>query len=430
MTSPRRFEQDLPALLADLYVIGTPDYRDDLVRQTARIRQRPAWRFPERWLPLDLVTRRVPLTRVPWHAVGILALIALLIAAIVVVTVGSRRRVPAPFGLARNGPMAYTIGGDIFIRDTVSSPERILMGANGKVNFFWGFSPDGTRFLVAHPYGGLDYLFVADADGSNERPIFDLALVHTESVWSPDGRTVAVTVEVDHDRRLYLVHVDGSPATLIDLGDVQPTSLAWRPPNGAELLVRGRALDDRQDLYLMNADGTNVRPLRLPSPRIFGPDWDVSGPQWSPGGDRIAYNVVEPTTGDPAGHFRVHFIQPDGTGDLTPPGPADAVQEAWPVWSPDGQWIVVHRWTWGVRAGEGWLAVMPADGSAGARDIGPRLRGGETTGIIKTWSPDGTRILAHSDGTGETFSIDPQTGSFEKTPWTAADLPDYRRLGP
>ena len=32
MTSPRRFEQDLPALLADLYLAATPDYRDDLVR--------------------------------------------------------------------------------------------------------------------------------------------------------------------------------------------------------------------------------------------------------------------------------------------------------------------------------------------------------------------------------------------------------------
>lgn len=38
MTTPRRFEQDLPALLADLYLAGTPDYRDDIVRQTARVR--------------------------------------------------------------------------------------------------------------------------------------------------------------------------------------------------------------------------------------------------------------------------------------------------------------------------------------------------------------------------------------------------------
>jgi hypothetical protein len=51
MNSPQRIEQDLPALLADLYLAGTPDYRDDIVRETARVRQRPPWTFPERWLP-------------------------------------------------------------------------------------------------------------------------------------------------------------------------------------------------------------------------------------------------------------------------------------------------------------------------------------------------------------------------------------------
>ena len=79
MTSPRRFEQDLPALLADMYVAGTPDYRDDLVQQIARVRQRPAWTFPERWLPMDFATKAMPgAPRIPWRIVGVLALLAVL----------------------------------------------------------------------------------------------------------------------------------------------------------------------------------------------------------------------------------------------------------------------------------------------------------------------------------------------------------------
>ena len=54
MTSDRRFEQDLPDLMAQLAPRRVPDYRDDIVRQTARTRQRPAWTFPERWLPMDI----------------------------------------------------------------------------------------------------------------------------------------------------------------------------------------------------------------------------------------------------------------------------------------------------------------------------------------------------------------------------------------
>ena len=96
MTSPRRFERDLPALLDDLYVAGTPDYRNELVATTARTSQRPAWTFPERWLPLDLATRRLPFASVPFRALIALTLIVILAAAAVLLTVGSRHPLPPP----------------------------------------------------------------------------------------------------------------------------------------------------------------------------------------------------------------------------------------------------------------------------------------------------------------------------------------------
>ena len=127
MTSPRRFEQDLPALLADLYLAGTPDYRDDLVQQVARVRQRPAWTFPERWLPMDLVDQGECLAHRASHGgiVGVLALLAILL-------VGDARRVyrlaasrlPAPFGLAGNGSIAFSTDGDIYTADPVTGEVR------------------------------------------------------------------------------------------------------------------------------------------------------------------------------------------------------------------------------------------------------------------------------------------------------------------
>ena len=65
MTSPRRFEADLPVLLADLYLTGKPHYRDDLLRLTARTPQRPAWSFPERWIPMQIATRLAPAAQLP-----------------------------------------------------------------------------------------------------------------------------------------------------------------------------------------------------------------------------------------------------------------------------------------------------------------------------------------------------------------------------
>lgn len=116
MTSERRFEQNLPALLDDLYMGPMPTYRDQILQQTARTRQRPAWSFIERWLPMvDIARQPVLAPRLAWRTIGLgLVLIALLVAMIAALVVGSPPPLPAPFGLARSGLVAYENGGDLF----------------------------------------------------------------------------------------------------------------------------------------------------------------------------------------------------------------------------------------------------------------------------------------------------------------------------
>jgi len=428
MTSTRRFEQDLPALLDDLYVAGMPDYRDDLVRQTAGIRQRPAWTFPERWLPMDLATRRLTFASVPLRALIVLALILILAAAAVLLTVGSRHPLPPPFGPARNGPLAYEAADAIYARETVDGPQRVLIGNERGAIRFAGFSPDGTQMAFVRTTDGSTHLFVADADGRAERQILAKALGDAYMAWAPDGRTIAVSDEIDFVRKVMLVHLDGTPPTIVDLGDARPTDVAWRPPNGAELLVRATTKGGGQDFYLVRADGTLIRSFGLPSLLRLGSDADNSGPAWSPDGAFLAYDRVEPLDGDPPGHFRVHVIRADGTGDIALPAPSDpGLQEAWPVWSPDGKSIVVSRFTF--AAGQGRLAILPSDGSSEARDIGPKTEGSNQD-VVKTWTPDGTRVIAYFRGTGETFLIDPATGTYETAAWAATSEPDYVRLAP
>ena len=275
---------------------------------------------------MDVATRRLPFAPLPWRALGIVVLLLILAAAIVVVGVGSSRRVPAPFGPARNGPLAYTQNDAIYVRDSITAPEKILVGGDGLKYGFWGFSPDGTKMLFQKTDQGFDYLMVADADGRNARQVVETRVADVYVAWAPDSRTVAVATEIGGRRSLLLAHVDGSPTTTVDIGDLSPTDLAWRPPTGAQLLFRAETSPSgSQDLYLVNADGTGLRGLGLPSPLLFGSDWDVSGPAWSPTGDRIAYNRVESAAGAPDGHFRVHLVRPDGTGDVTLPGTSDPV---------------------------------------------------------------------------------------------------------
>ena len=57
MTTPTRIERELPGILGDLSAGPAPDYLDDVFGRTGRMRQRPAWSFPERWLPMADITR-------------------------------------------------------------------------------------------------------------------------------------------------------------------------------------------------------------------------------------------------------------------------------------------------------------------------------------------------------------------------------------
>ncbi len=432
MTSQQRFERDLPVLLADLYVGGIPDYRDELVQTTAATRQRPAWTFPTRWLPMDITMRRVPAMPAVWRVIVVALLLVALIAA--AVYVGSQRHVAPPFGPARNGAIAYSSGGELYVRDSVDSPARLVAGGPGD-DAFPTFSPDGTHLLFSTTLNGDETLKVANADGSSPIKVFEEPIVNASAAWAPDGRSIALITTRLGFPTLFLVSSDGTRSTPIDLGLLVPMDIAWRPPLGETLLVRASG-PRGVDLYTVRRDGTGLQALGLPSPRLFGEQWDLGGPAWSTDGGTIAYNVVErnPSTG--VVRFRVHLVNADGSHDRSVIGPkSDDVQEAWPQFSPDGSQLLVHRWTWsrdsgGSDDGLGWLAVLPADGGVIGRDIGPRIKGGEHTGLTKSWSPDGSRVLMRADNTQQVYSIDPVSGEVSLLDWAGFDLPDIERLAP
>ena len=102
-------EGELTQWLETTGITPRPDYVDDLLARTARSRQRPAWRFPERWLPMDLTARAPTITgrQVPLRLIGLVALLVLALAVGAALFVGSQRRLPAPFGPAANGVIVY-----------------------------------------------------------------------------------------------------------------------------------------------------------------------------------------------------------------------------------------------------------------------------------------------------------------------------------
>jgi hypothetical protein len=123
-----RFDRELPALIEDLYLGPTPSYRDEVLAVATLRRQRPAWAVPGRWLPMaDIASRPAFAPRVPWRTVGVaLVIIAVLLAAIAVYAGTRQTKLPPPFGVARNGLVAYTAHGDIYVEATAKGTVRQL----------------------------------------------------------------------------------------------------------------------------------------------------------------------------------------------------------------------------------------------------------------------------------------------------------------
>ena len=83
MNRPETLERDLTAWLADTATPRVPDFTDDILQLTAGTRQRPRWRFSERWLPMSVITLgRQTFKPLPWRAIGLLAVLALLLAGV------------------------------------------------------------------------------------------------------------------------------------------------------------------------------------------------------------------------------------------------------------------------------------------------------------------------------------------------------------
>jgi hypothetical protein len=176
MTAFDRIERRMPELMDELASAGIPDYFDDMLRQTTQARQRPAWGALERWLPMGVIARPLPLRPMPWRPIAILALIGLLAAATLFVYVGSRPRIPAPFGPAANG--ALIIGnadGDIVSVDPATGKATALIsGPTGDGGPY--FSNDGRRFVFDRgefrpATSAVSALFIANADGSGVREL-------------------------------------------------------------------------------------------------------------------------------------------------------------------------------------------------------------------------------------------------------------------
>ena len=210
--------------------------------------------------------------------------------------------------------------------------------------------------------------------------------------WSPDGSKIAFhRCREDGPCRVWIVNADASGLRPLGPGSDDRADPAWSPDGKTIAYSRfwGGVENDQikfAEIYVMNPNGGGAHQLtRVTTSSPFSAD--VEHPVWAPDGKRLAFEVHNSKTAQPAGRSAIFVINADASDlhQLT----SWSLNGSNPDWSPDGE-LIVFRSVSAVKQQHGNLYTIHPDGS-GLRRL--TSYGGVKTVEAGSFSPDGRWIV-------------------------------------
>lgn len=208
------------------------------------------------------------------------------------------------------------------------------------------WSSDGSKIVYANNEGEIWVMKI----GESPRKGSNLQKNCNHPSWSLDGNKIAFVCYFFIDRRedsnIWIADLkQGNVLKLMEQEGIQSYP-AWSPDDSTIVYTTGyRISSDKviEELWLVNSEGKNPRPL-------VSNNFSNIQPDWSPDGEKIAF------ASDKSGNMDIWIVDKDGRNirQLT----FDKSYDADPIWSPDGSKICFTS----TRNGKMDIWVMDSDG--------------------------------------------------------------------
>lgn len=221
------------------------------------------------------------------------------------------------------------------------------------------WSPDGEQLVFHSARDGYHQLYTMNADGSNQQRLLSSAYYDEWPFWSPGGSFIVFARIGNHNNdgiirtELFITTAEGAPPSRLTFMTGETNGYGhscW--PSGwsadGSKIIYYCYIDGRDQLWWMNADGTNQQLL------LDDGNWNAI-PTLSPDGQSVAFSSYRDQD---------YEIYTFNINAQVPLRLTFAPGEDWrPVWSADGTRILFES----DRTGQTHVFVMNADGSAQQR---------------------------------------------------------------
>jgi TolB protein len=233
---------------------------------------------------------------------------------------------------------------------------------------------------------------------------------------SPDGERVVFQSNRTGTAQIYVMNADGSDVRQLTDRERGAETPKWSP-EGQTILFAAYLGENNNDLFLMDADGGNVKQL------TDGPGYD-GHPSWSADGSRIIFNS-DRSSPDPDAPWNkrwheIYSIRADGS-DLTQHTRNQTIC-TYPGYAPDGERIVYRKIVEG--PGLAWdLSTITRNSEVFVADVDGANEVNLTSNAAfdgwPAWSPDGRWIVFSSNragpaNVGQLFVVSPDSGDVRK----------------